>query len=333
MMKIIKLWFSDFYEGFDPTNNYLHNLLYDIYKVELSSENPDYLIFSCYGNDFLNYDCVRIFYTGENLRPDFNLCDYAIGFDHLNFGERYLRYPNYALIEDQFSQLIKPQNQVDFSLEKKDHFCNFIYANAQADPTRDHFFHLLNKYKKVSSPGRHLNNISWDVGERFSEDWMYTKLQFQSRCKFSIAFENTSSPGYATEKLMHAFIAGTVPIYWGNPAVTKDFNPNSFINCHDFNSFGEVVERVKEMDQNDELYNKIQCTPAFKNNKLPPQLKKEVLVNFLKNIFDKEPKEAIVRPPYGTTLKYENTLKDLYNIKARYKKLQPYLKFFKLTGK
>jgi alpha(1,3/1,4) fucosyltransferase len=328
-MKTIKLWFSDFYESFDPEDNYLHNLLSAHYNVELTPSNPDYLIYSCYGNDFLNFDCVRIYYTGENLRPDFNLCDYAIGFDHLDFGERYFRYPNFAFLEDQFLQLLKTDGKNTTPSAEKEYFCNFIYANSQADPARDKFFHLLNQYKEVSSPGRHLNNISMEVGERFAEDWMYTKLEFQSRCKFSIAFENTSSPGYTTEKLLHAYITGTIPIYWGNPEVTKDFNPDSLINCHDFSNFEEVVERVKEIDRDDDLYNKIFREPSFRNNKIPPLLQKEKLIDFLKNIFDKDLEKAICRPSYGTTRKYENNLKELFTIKSRYEKLQPYLKYLK----
>ncbi|MCM4158793.1 glycosyltransferase [Antarcticibacterium flavum] len=328
-MKTIKLWFSDFYDSFDPEENYFSSLLSSMYNLVLSPDDPDFLIYSCYGNDYLNYDCVRIYYTGENLRPDFNLCDYAIGFDHMDFGERYFRYPNFAFLEDQFLQLLKTDGKKTAASAKKDYFCNFIYANSQADPARDRFFHLLNQYKAVSSPGRHLNNISMEVGERFAEDWMYTKLDFQSRCKFTIAFENTSSPGYTTEKLLHAYITGTIPIYWGNPEVTKDFNPDSLINCHDFKNFEEVVERVKEVDQNEELYRKILQEPAYRGNTIPPQLQKEKLVAFMKNIFDKNKEEAIQRPGYGTTLKYENSLKDLHRIKSRYEKLQPYLKYLK----
>ncbi|CAJ99309.1 alpha (1,3)-fucosyltransferase fragment 2 [Helicobacter acinonychis str. Sheeba] len=36
-----------------------------------------------------------MYYTGENEVPNFNLFDYAIGFDGLDFKERYLRMPLY----------------------------------------------------------------------------------------------------------------------------------------------------------------------------------------------------------------------------------------------
>ena len=159
-MKTIKIWFTDFYEGFDPDSNYFYSILSDLYNIEIDQKNPDYLIYSCYGNDFLNYNCIRIYYTGENLIPDFNLCDYGIGFHYINFGERYLRFPNFVLLKDQFDQLIDSKKRA-LNPDEKDYFCNFIYANSKADPTRDKFFQLLSNYKKVASPGSHLNNIDY----------------------------------------------------------------------------------------------------------------------------------------------------------------------------
>lgn len=308
-MKRIKLWYTDFYEGFDPANNYLQDLLVEQYEVVLDPIEPDFLIYSCYGRDFLQYrTAVKIYYTGENLIPDFNLCDYAIGFSYLEFGDRYLRFPNFALIPDQFCKLIKPKSFTQEDLEKKEYFCNFIYSNAQADPARDNFFQLLSNYKKVMSPGSHLKNASIDVGERFTEDWMYTKLNFQSKCKFTIAFENSSSAGYTTEKLMHAYITNTIPIYWGNPEVTKDFNSKSLINCHEFKTFEEVIERVKEIDQNDELALQMLNESPFPGNKIPENLKEETLERFLNTVFDEDLEKAFRRPKFGTTRNYENEL-------------------------
>jgi hypothetical protein len=52
---------------------------------------------------------------------------------------------------------------------------------------------------------------------------------------------------------MHALITDTIPIYWGNPLASLDFNPKAFINCHDYKSFDEVIELVKEIDSNETL--------------------------------------------------------------------------------
>ncbi|MCH4823782.1 glycosyltransferase family 10 [Gramella lutea] len=309
-MKTIKIWFTDFYEGFDPKSNYFLDILSEIYTVKVQKNDPDFLIYSCYGRDFLNFNCIRIYYTGENLVPDFNLCDYAIGFHYINFEDRYLRFPNFVLVRDQFNQLLDSKKIISQSVKSKQYFCNFIYANGQANPARDQFFEMLSDYKTVSSPGSHLNNIKIDIGGRYSKDWMYSKLDFQSRCKFSIAFENSSANGYTTEKIMHAFISKTIPIYWGNPLIEKDFNPKAMINCHNFKNFDEVVKKVKEIDQNEELYNSILSEPVFIKNRIPEEFSEERLIVFFRSIFDQNLEDARKRPLYGTTKKYENEIRN-----------------------
>ena len=319
MKKKIKIWYTDFYRGFDPYNNYLTNLLSQSFDLEIDSKDPEYLVFSCYGQDFLQYpDCVRIFYTGENLVPDFNLCDYAIGFHFFDFGDRYLRYPNFALMEDQLEELVRPKSFGPEDLDHKAYFCNFIYSNSEADHIRDRFFHLLSRYKTVQSPGRHLKNSRELIGDRFKDDWMYSKLDFQRKCKFSIAFENSSSPGYTTEKIMHAFITGTIPIYWGNPEISRDFNPEAFINCHDFSSLDQVVEKIIQIDTDPELYLSILNQPPFRHNELPQHLRQSRFQDFLKRILDQDNLSARRRPKYGNASNYERTLQQKFGKRGTY---------------
>jgi glycosyltransferase involved in cell wall biosynthesis len=47
--------------------------------------------------------------------------------------------------------------------------------------------------------------------------------------RYSIAFENTRAPYYFTEKLMDCFVAETMPIYVGSPAITDFFPAESMI--------------------------------------------------------------------------------------------------------
>ncbi|WP_243283939.1 glycosyltransferase family 10 domain-containing protein, partial [Flavonifractor plautii] len=72
---------------------------------------------------------------------------------------------------------------------------------------------------------------------------------------FTIAFENAFMPGYTTEKLVDPFLSHSIPIYWGNPEVTKYYNPKAFINCNDYdNDFDAVIKRVIELDNDKEQY-------------------------------------------------------------------------------
>lgn len=313
--KEIKIWFTDFTDDLDPRNNYLTQLISNKFKLVFDEDNPEYLIFSSYGSNFLKYkNTVKIYYTGENLVPDFNLCDYAIGFHYLNLQDRYLRFPLFAVMRDQFNKILTPKQHTQKTLSDKQYFCNYIYSNAGAHPIREKFYHILSEYKKIHSAGSHLKNHDFDIGYRYSKNWMYSKLDFQSQCKFTIAFENSFCSGYTTEKILHAFISNTIPIYWGNPEVTKDFNPDSFINAHEFSNLEELKLRIKEIDQNDTLYLKILNEPAFLGNKIPDSLKENILSNFLDNIFTQDFQMAFRRPKYGYVEKYENKLTRLYSL-------------------
>jgi hypothetical protein len=46
------------------------------------------------------------------------------------------------------------------------------------------------------------------------------KIAVASRYRFALVMENQRQPGYITEKLLDAFAAGAVPIYWGAPDVS-----------------------------------------------------------------------------------------------------------------
>jgi hypothetical protein len=250
-MKMLRLLFCDFWPGFQPEDTIFMQVLVKHFEVEIT-DNPDFLIYSNFGSKYLNYDVPRVFYSSENIRPDFNLCDYALAFDRMVFGDRYYRFPIYLL--ERQRELHEIGSRRWSKAPKK--FCTFIYSNDSADPARDEFFRLLSQYKKVDSGGRHLNNLGYAVAD---------KKAFQKDYKFSIAFENSSTPGYSTEKIVDAYVAGTVPIYWGDPEIGRDFNTSSFVNAHDYRSLSEVVERVVELDRNDAMYRQMYEMPFFVN--------------------------------------------------------------------
>jgi hypothetical protein len=250
---------------------------------------------------------VRIFFTGENVHPDFNLCDYAFGYDWMDFGDRFYRCPNYQ-IYDQFKDICK-RKQSFLAIEDiekyKANFCNFIYSNRDSHPFRDEFYHLLSRYKKVDSAGSYLNNVGFTPGSAYTGDWSGQKVEFQRSYKFTIAFENSSTLGYTTEKIVHAFAADTIPIYWGNPEVGREFNTKRFINCHDYESPEAIIERIKEIDQNDDLFFKILDEPFFPNDQVPDYLRDENILAQFDHIFDQPKDFAFRRNRYVWGKKYE----------------------------
>jgi hypothetical protein len=220
-------------------------LLRERYDLEITDRDPQLLIYSVFGNDYLNYDCIRLYYSIENLVPDFNHCDYAISFQHLDFGERYLHHPfawNY--IAEALENPCCKQATDEQLLGRK--FCATVVSNAvHADPTRDAIVDAVSAYKRVDSGGKHRNNVGGPVDD---------KLAFLSGYKFSICAENTSMPGYATEKIIHAFHARTIPVYWGDPLVDADIDPEAFVWLCPGGSMEELVGRVKQLDNDPQLY-------------------------------------------------------------------------------
>ena len=239
MKKTIKIKFVDFNPNATAVKVFI-SCLQERYEVELS-EDPEWLFYSVFGNEHLRYNnCVKIFFTGENQCPDFNLCDYAIGFEYLDFGDRYIRFPLWALYSNDTDALLTKHTGVKIS-EKTD-FCSFVVSNPHGNEARAQFMDLLSAYKIVHSGGRWRNNVGGPVDD---------KLAFQKKHKFSIAFENASHPGYTTEKLVQSFAAQTIPIYWGDPRVSETFNKEAFINCNDFSNWESVIARVKAKDGRD----------------------------------------------------------------------------------
>ena len=92
---------------------------------------------------------------------------------------------------------------------------------------------------------------------RFARGYQREKVEFQRPYRFSIAFENASYPGYTTEKLYHAMLSATIPIYWGNPLVSRDFNPASFLVGSDYPTLEALVDAVIELDRDDDRYRRM----------------------------------------------------------------------------
>ena len=115
--------------------------------------------------------------------------------------------------------------------------------------------------------------------------------------KFSISMENAMYRGYTTEKLITSLKAHTVPIYWGDPAVTELINPKAIINCHDYDSFEEVIERVKEIDNDNDLWLDIVTQPwQTEEQRIKTLQIIEAHYEFMHNIFSQDIRAARRRP-------------------------------------
>jgi len=297
MTKKVKVSAAD--QGWNPISEYLIRLLGKRYEVEISFNKPD-LFFSngrCESSvpkdrDLAGVGCLRVFTSTENVKPNFSLYDYAFTFGDTD--DRNFQFPNFVR-QHEFQQL-RTQQYIDEVREyrtfPKTEFCNFIYSNQPKNSGncfRDRRIAFAQRlmsyqYKRLDCPGESLNNMPSINIEGVAFKW--TKLEFIKRHKFTIAFENHCSPHYVTEKIYHPLLVNSIPIYWGSPKIAEYFNPEALINCHDYDSFDHVIDRIIEVDNDDDLYRKyVDAPPVLEGSRLHA-LSEERIMERLDKIVD-----------------------------------------------
>lgn len=275
-MKKIKVQYSDFWSSFDSLNNGYTRILKRKYEVEIVNESPDLLIYSVFGDTYKTINArTKLFVSGENVLPDFTQCDYSISTVNLKLQGRSL-YRSFAFSSFVLSDLADLSVNEKMSERK---FCCFIYSQDRLGVgavLRAEFAKRLMEYKFVECPGRVLHNTDApELSVRNAGDWHKSKISYINNFKFVIAFENSDNVGYITEKLMDAYKANSVPIYWGSTADLSPFPKESMICAADYPTLDALIERVKEVDANTELYMNILRANPLRNPKFIQMIKDE----------------------------------------------------------
>jgi len=300
---ILKVNFADFWPNLKKTDNYFFNLLKTKYEVVIDDNDPDLLFFSVdYARQrqrdrYASHRCKKIFYSGENVRPNLDFpgsieypnysigkCDFSFTFDHTPDPRNY-RLPLWALFINWFdvphdddrdqSYLIPLDDLLTRHEQDKAKFCNFVFSNTSGERLK--ILEALLAYKEIDCAGRLRNNTGALLRGRGDQRH---KVDFLRDYKFTIAAENSSHPGYTTEKIIHPLSVGSIPIYWGDPRVSEDFNKEAFIAVEDYGSLNELVDYVKMIDENDAMYERMVRAPVFPNNEIPAAVRPESVLAF-----------------------------------------------------
>ncbi len=253
-------------------------------------------------------DCLRVFLTDEYEKPDFRFFDYAFSFfetDARNFQWLFFSHSCYHPYFQKFRVGLQDDELRRLREHPKNRFCNFIHRFPRNKQRADIVKKLMT-YKRVDCPGKMFNNMSpIGPGSR-------AKLNFIKQHKFTIAFENKSASHYVTEKIFEALLVNSVPIYWGSPRIAEYFNPEAFINCHDYDNLDQVVDRVIEVDNDDELYQQYVNVPPVLKGSIVDAMSDDVIGERL----DKIVSNIGVQVPVATTRAYKRKL-PLYRFTAK----------------
>ena len=291
----LRINFISFWPNFKKKDNYFYHLLNLKYKVIIDNKNPQ-IVFHSYdysGNEeHKNFDknkTLKIFFSGENVDPDLNESNFSFTFRSTNKNGNY-RLPLWVLHINWFDIKYKKNRDIGYHIDLKsllskkniinNEFCSFITSNPQG--RRVDFFQKLNDIKKVDSGGRIQNNLNFQIKGRGDQHWKYN---FLKKYKFNIAFENTIGMGYVSERIIQPMSVGSIPIYWGDNQVKKDFNKDSFIFVNDFDNEDKLLDKIIELNNKPELYIEKLKQPWFSNNKIPENfLPRNILDYFEENI-------------------------------------------------
>lgn len=292
--KTVKIKYIGFWTGFDPETFSITQILRKHFDVKVC-DDADFVITSCIGNfyDILDYPQVRIMYIGENYIPDMNFIDYSISPYPVKLLDRCFHLPQSMKADKENAYLAhRSQGEITFDrklLESKTVFANFCASHESEHNIRGDFFKKLCEYKKVDSIGTYLNNT--DTYVKGSDG---SKRAYQKKCKFSLCFESTSHAGFNTEKIVDAFASDTIPVYYGDPYIGDIFNKKAFIDISDYPTVDDAIQRIVELDNDDEQYLQMLNQPVFVDPEYPARLEREY-EEFLVHIFEQTPQEAYRR--------------------------------------
>ena len=115
---------------------------------------------------------------------------------------------------------------------------------------RNKFLEKLENNFKVDYGGNYKNNIGGVLQS------VYNSKEFNdfiSKYKFIISMENSEEDTYITEKIIHGFLSGSIPVYWGSKRITDYFNGQRFINVRNEDEIEKVINNMKNMSSEDWL--------------------------------------------------------------------------------
>ena len=283
--------FSDMWPGFYPDSNFLIDLIRQETAVRGimydSSAVPNLLIIGPYGQEWRKAPSTlpKIFFSAENwtLPQDNSIRLYLTSSRQED--ATHARVPTWMTFIDWYSKTTELPTNLEHNpirmplhfataahpipFSKRTHFCGFVVSNPCCT-FRNETFHAINAYKPVDSGGALYNNIGGQLSLKYPGGGCgdISKYHFFSDRQFSISFENSQAPGYITEKVLHAKMAGCIPLYWGDKDTDADFAPNSFINLSSTSDSSKVVEIMKKLEAAPEICEAIASRPILNEEKV-----------------------------------------------------------------
>jgi len=204
---------------------------------------------------------LSLFHTAENIRHDAVEADYSISFDLSIHSNRHFRFPYWMeMIDWSHEGLLGNQNP---------RFGQLLSISRMMQPLGNDF---LMRPRRVAIFSSHLREPRSTLvravesfiplegfGPYFDKNILhhrqsgFNKVDVLQDFAFNLCPENGLYPGYYTEKIPEAFVAGCLPLTWTDTNVCADFNPKAFINLEpmswqDFEPLKDIINSPAQLE-------------------------------------------------------------------------------------
>lgn len=280
----LKIYVMNFWKGFSLEAGFLRHLLdlaFGSFVVTPHESDADLVLTSVYPKQQRWYRPPRkqwsshpektIAVIWENQRPDYRRYRFSISSDFDSYGGRNCRVPLWytqiqwpGLVREGLrpvpgaSQGFEPLVDLDSLLRARptpsaadrEMFCCLVSGH----PER----HRQLCVEQLSSVGR-VDLFGTIAGKPVPR----SKYEILAPYRFNLCFENSIFPGYYSEKLLHAWVAGCIPLYFSDSWYRLDFNPKAMINRINFSTIDEFVDHVTSINASREAMNELFDQPLL----------------------------------------------------------------------
>jgi hypothetical protein len=204
---------------------------------------------------------LTLFHTAENIRHDAVDADYSISFDLSVQSTRHFRLPYWMEMVDwshegllgnqnprfgrllSISKMMQPLG-IDFIKRPRS---AAIFSSHLREP-RATLVRTIESLIPLEGFGPYFDKIV----DHHNQSG-FNKFDILQDFAFNLCPENGLYPGYYTEKIPEAFVAGCLALTWADTNICVDFNPRAFINLEpmswqDFEPLREILNSPTELE-------------------------------------------------------------------------------------
>lgn len=193
----------------------------------------------------------KLFVTYEPMLPDYRYYHHSLTFCFDTFSGRNFRYPvwwlSFTLFADQTGgtynystskQILTENRPLESNQNLRREKCVTIFN--KCEPRRMFWSHQLAVEGYLDGYGSAFGRpMAWG-----DESGYQAKHKILTEYRVNLCPENTIMDGYYTEKILHARVAGCVPVTCVDPHVSRDFDVESIINIYSEDDWKSQIQLV-----------------------------------------------------------------------------------------